>query len=97
MAYFAKRNTKFGGGGKARAGKNSFPPIPVEFLSYWYWVTGVRLLLRIRERILRAVDHANERAQQVVSIEMLMDGGWEIILTASDIVDAQEQLETLIR
>ena len=25
-AHFAKRNTKFGGGGKARAGKNSFPP-----------------------------------------------------------------------
>ena len=27
-AHFAKRNTKFGGGGKARAGKNSFPPTP---------------------------------------------------------------------
>jgi len=27
-AHFAKRNTKFGGGGKARAGKNSFPPDP---------------------------------------------------------------------
>ncbi len=25
-AHFAKRNTKFGGDGKARAGKNSFPP-----------------------------------------------------------------------
>ena len=30
-AYFAKRNTKFGGGGKARAGKNSFPPTPFLF------------------------------------------------------------------
>ncbi len=28
VAHFAKRNTKFGGGGKARAGKNSFPPTP---------------------------------------------------------------------
>src|SRR3989344_5672789 len=28
-AYFAKRNTKFGGG-KARAGKNSFPPTQYE-------------------------------------------------------------------
>ena len=27
-AHFAKRNTKFGGGEKARAGKNSFPPTP---------------------------------------------------------------------
>jgi hypothetical protein len=27
-AHFAKRNMKFGGGGKARAGKNSFPPNP---------------------------------------------------------------------
>jgi len=27
-AHFAKQNTKFGGGGKARAGKNSFPPTP---------------------------------------------------------------------
>ena len=49
------------------------------------------------KRILRAVDHANERAQQVVSIEMLMDGGWEIILTAPNIIDAQVQLETVIR
>ena len=30
-ALFAKRNTKFGGGGKARAGKNSFPPTPFLF------------------------------------------------------------------
>ena len=30
-AHFAKRNTKFGGGGKARAGKNSFPPTPFFF------------------------------------------------------------------
>ena len=30
-AHFAKRNTKFGGGGKARAGKNSFPPTPFLF------------------------------------------------------------------
>ena len=29
-AYFAKRNTKFGGAGKARAGKNSFPPTQYE-------------------------------------------------------------------
>ena len=29
-AHFAKRNTKFGGG-KARAGKNSFPPTPFLF------------------------------------------------------------------
>ena len=29
--HFAKRNTKFGGGGKARAGKNSFPPTPFLF------------------------------------------------------------------
>jgi len=25
-AFFEKQKTKFGGGGKARAGKNSFPP-----------------------------------------------------------------------
>ena len=31
VAHFAKRNTKFGGGGKARAGKNSFPPTPFLF------------------------------------------------------------------
>ncbi|MFA4818646.1 MAG: hypothetical protein WC621_02265 [Patescibacteria group bacterium] len=30
-AHFAKRNTKFGGGGKARTGKNSFPPTPFLF------------------------------------------------------------------
>ena len=30
-AHFAKRNTKLGGGGKARAGKNSFPPTPFLF------------------------------------------------------------------
>src|SRR4030042_3278044 len=30
-AHFAKRNTQFGGGGKARAGKNSFPPTPFLF------------------------------------------------------------------
>ncbi|KKR00106.1 MAG: hypothetical protein UT27_C0022G0001 [Candidatus Nomurabacteria bacterium GW2011_GWD2_39_12] len=29
--HFAKRNMKFGGGGKARAGKNSFPPTPFLF------------------------------------------------------------------
>ena len=31
-AHFAKQNTKFGGGGKARAGKNSFPPTPFLFV-----------------------------------------------------------------
>ena|SRR3989344_721511 len=30
-ALFAKKKTKFGGGGKARAGKNSFPPTPFLF------------------------------------------------------------------
>ena len=30
-AHFAKQNTKFGGSGKARAGKNSFPPTPFLF------------------------------------------------------------------
>src|SRR3990167_5734764 len=30
-AHFAKQNTKFGGGGKARAGKKSFPPTPFLF------------------------------------------------------------------
>jgi len=30
-AHFAKQNTKFGGGGKARAGKNSFPQTPFLF------------------------------------------------------------------
>src|SRR3972149_518735 len=30
-AHFAKQNTKFGGGGKARAGKKSFPPTPLLF------------------------------------------------------------------
>ena len=30
-AHFTKRNTKFGGGGKARAGKNSLPPTPFLF------------------------------------------------------------------
>ena len=30
-AHFAKQNTKFGGGGKARADKNSFPPTPFLF------------------------------------------------------------------
>src|SRR3989338_1741405 len=30
-ALFAKQKTKFGGAGKARAGKNSFPPTPFLF------------------------------------------------------------------
>jgi hypothetical protein len=30
-AYFAKRNTKFGGAGKARAGKKYIPPTPILF------------------------------------------------------------------
>jgi hypothetical protein len=30
VVHFAKRNTKFGGG-KARTGKNSFPPTPFLF------------------------------------------------------------------
>ena len=30
-ALFVKQKTKFGGGGKARAGKNSFPPTPFLF------------------------------------------------------------------
>jgi hypothetical protein len=30
-AHFARQNTKFGGGGKARAGKNFFPPTPFLF------------------------------------------------------------------
>jgi len=30
-ALFAKQKTKFGGGGKARAGKNSFPLTPFLF------------------------------------------------------------------
>ena len=47
-AHFAKRNTKFGGGGKARAGKNSFPPTPFLFArpSDWILKFGIRIFVK---------------------------------------------------
>ena len=47
-AHFAKRNTKFGGGGKARAGKNSFPPTPFLFArpSDWILKFGIRIFAK---------------------------------------------------
>jgi len=47
-AHFAKRNTKFGGGGKARAGKNSFPPTPFFFARPSDWISefAVRIFVK---------------------------------------------------
>jgi hypothetical protein len=52
-AHFAKRNTKFGGGGKnwnrkARAGKSSFPPTPFLFArpSDWILKFGIRIFVK---------------------------------------------------
>ena len=42
-AHFAKRNTKFGGGGKARAGKNSFPPTPFLFARPSDWISEFKI------------------------------------------------------
>ena len=60
-AHFAKRNTKFGGGGKARAGKNSFPPTPFLFArpsgnlfqnsAFGFSLKKVRISFRVRSQI----------------------------------------------
>ena len=60
-AHFAKRNTKFGGGGKARAGKNSFPPTPFLFarpslkvfqnLAFGFSLKKVRISFSVRSQI----------------------------------------------
>ena len=59
-AHFAKQNTKFGGGGKARAGKNSFPPTPFLFArpslkvfqnsAFGFSLKKVRISFRVRSR-----------------------------------------------
>ncbi|MBM4169138.1 MAG: hypothetical protein FJ215_08285 [Ignavibacteria bacterium] len=60
-AHFAKQNTKFGGGGKARAGKNSFPPTPFLFArpsanlfqnsAFGFSLKKVRISFRVRSQI----------------------------------------------
>jgi len=44
----ALRGTKFGGGGKARAGKNSFPPTPFLFARPSDWISefAVRIFVK---------------------------------------------------
>ena len=60
-AHFAKRNTKFGGGGKARAGKNSFPPTPFLFArpSDWILKFGIRIFVKKSSNI-------NQKTPQIV-------------------------------
>jgi len=60
-ALFAKQKTKFGGGGKARAGKNSFPPTPFLFArpslkvfqnsAFGFSRKKVRILFSVRSQI----------------------------------------------
>ena len=64
-AHFAKRNTKFGGGGKARAGKNSFPPTPFLFArpsaylfqnsASGFSLKKVRISFRVRSQLLLVI------------------------------------------
>jgi len=62
VAHFAKQNTKFDGGGKARAGKNSFPLTPFLFArpseNYQNSVSGfsrkkVRILFRTDSQLVK--------------------------------------------
>jgi len=48
-AHFAKRNTKFGGGGKARAGKNSFPPTPFLFARPSDWISEFAVWIFVKK------------------------------------------------
>ncbi|OGZ39054.1 MAG: hypothetical protein A3A94_01885 [Candidatus Portnoybacteria bacterium RIFCSPLOWO2_01_FULL_43_11] len=60
-AHFARQNTKFGGGGKTRAGKNSFPPAPFLFArpslkvfqnsAFGFSLKKVRISFRVRSQI----------------------------------------------
>src|SRR3990167_551501 len=60
-AHFARQNTKFGGGGKTRAGKNFFPPAPFLFsppslkvfqnLALGFSLKKVRISFRVRSQI----------------------------------------------
>ena len=62
-ALFAKKKTKFGGGGKARAGKNSFPPTPFLFArpslkvfqnsAFGFSLKKVRISFRVREPVVK--------------------------------------------
>ncbi|OHA26764.1 MAG: hypothetical protein A3C06_01305 [Candidatus Taylorbacteria bacterium RIFCSPHIGHO2_02_FULL_46_13] len=58
-AHFAKRNTKFGGGGKARAGKNSFPPTPFLFARPSDWISefAVRIFVKKSSDFNQKVPH----------------------------------------
>ena len=47
-AHFAKRNTKFGGG-KARAGKNSFPPTLFLFARPSDWISEFKIGIFVKK------------------------------------------------
>ena len=48
-AHFAKRNTKFGGDGKARMGKNSFPPTPFLFARPSDWISKLAVRIFVKK------------------------------------------------
>jgi hypothetical protein len=70
--HFAKRNTKFGGGGKARVGKNSFPPTPFLFAhpslkvfqnsAFGFSLKKVRISFSVRSQIVCSAFVASARS-----------------------------------
>ena len=66
-ALFAKQKTKLGGGGKARAGKNSFPPNPLPFCP------PERKLSKVGVRIFveKSSDFVQETQQKFYSVILL--------------------------
>jgi len=67
-AHFAKRNTKFDGGGKARAGKNSFPPTPFLFARPSDWIS--EFVVRI---FVKKGSDFNQKAPPIFRIRILGD------------------------
>ena len=76
-AHFAKQNTKFGGSGKARAGKNSFPPTPFLFArpslkvfqnsAFGFSLKKVRISFSVRSKVKRLKHVDKYRAKSVKS------------------------------
>ena len=67
-AHFAKRNTKFGGGGKARAGKNSFPPTPFLFARPSDWISEFSVRIFVKKS-----SDFNQKAPPIFRIRILGD------------------------
>ena len=67
-AHFAKRNTKFGGGGKARAGKNSFPPTPFLFARPSDWISEFAVRIFVKKS-----SDFNQKAPPIFRIRILGD------------------------